>query len=115
MSKTKTTAARKGTKSAKAAPAAKATTTKAKAKTGAAAKKLSALNAAAKVLVEFGAPMNALAMIEMMAKRGYWTSPNGRTPAATLYAAIIREIAKKGKDSRFKKTERGLFAATGKE
>ncbi|MBZ0172999.1 MAG: hypothetical protein K8E66_11500 [Phycisphaerales bacterium] len=43
---------------------------------------------------------------------GWQTS--GKTPAATLYSAIIREIARKGKDARFAKTERGRFAATGK-
>jgi hypothetical protein len=51
-------------------------------------------------------------LIEAMAKKGYWSSPNGQTPAATLYAAIIREIGKKGKASRFTKAERGKFART---
>ena len=32
-----------------------------------------------------------------------------KTPAATLYSAILREIQKKGKQSRFEKTERGRF------
>jgi hypothetical protein len=40
-----------------------------------------------------------------------WTSPNGLTPAATLYAAILRELKVKGADARFVKTERGKFAA----
>ena len=73
-------------------------------------KKLGALDAAAKVLEEAGEPMSAKAMIEQMAAKGYWTSPGGKTPAATLYAAIIREIAAKGAESRFTKTERGRFA-----
>jgi hypothetical protein len=30
-----------------------------------------------------------------------------------LYASIFQEIKSKGKDSRFRKTERGKFAATG--
>jgi hypothetical protein len=46
-----------------------------------------------------------------MAKKGLWTSPGGKTPHATLYSAIIREIALKGKESRFVKSERGKFAA----
>ena len=50
-------------------------------------------------------------MIEAMAKKGLWTSPGGKTPHATLYRAIIREIAVKGKEARFVKTERGKFAA----
>jgi hypothetical protein len=76
-------------------------------------KKLSALNAAAKVLTETGTSMTTKEMIETMGSKGYWTSPGGRTPHATLYAAILREITAKGKESRFKKTEPGKFAATG--
>jgi hypothetical protein len=73
-------------------------------------KKLSALDAAAKVLAEAGRPLNAQEMIAAMADKGYWTSPGGKTPAATIYAAIISEIKKKGADARFVKTERGKFA-----
>ncbi len=54
--------------------------------------------------------MSSKAMIEELAERKIWTSPAGKTPHATLYAAIIREIAKKGKDARFRKTDRGRFA-----
>jgi hypothetical protein len=50
-----------------------------------------------------------------MAAKGYWTSPGGKTPDATLYAAILREITAKGKDARFYKADRGKFAlANGK-
>jgi len=52
-------------------------------------------------------------MIDAMAAKGLWTSPGGRTPAATLYSAIIREVGTKGKEARFKKTDRGHFAANG--
>ena len=72
--------------------------------------KLSCLDAAAKVLGESQEPMSTKAMIEQMAAKKYWTSPGGKTPAATLYSAILREINTKGKESRFKKTERGHFA-----
>lgn len=72
--------------------------------------KMSALDAAAKVLGEAGAAMTTGAMIEQMAAKKYWVSPGGKTPAATLYAAILREINVKGKDSRFTKADRGLFA-----
>src|SRR6202142_4091484 len=54
--------------------------------------KLSALDAAAKVLQETGQPMNCQEMIAAMAAKGYWSSPAGQTPAATLYAALEREI-----------------------
>jgi hypothetical protein len=48
-----------------------------------------------------------------MAAKRYWTSPGGKTPASTLYASIYQEIKTKGMDSRFRKTERGKFEATG--
>ena len=72
-------------------------------------KKLSALDAAAKVLGETDKAMNCKEMIDAMAGKGYWKSPGGATPWATLYAAIIKEIATKGKESRFKKAEPGKF------
>ena len=90
--------------------AAKAAAKKAPAKKPAAKKsaKLSALDAAAKVLDTAKQSMNAKELIEAMAKKKLWTSPGGKTPHATLYAAILREINTKGKDARFKKTERGI-------
>ena len=77
-------------------------------------KKLSALDAAAKVLGEATEPMASKEMIEAMAAKGYWTSPGGKTPDATLYSAIGREISAKGADSRFRKTGRGRFASNGR-
>lgn len=59
-------------------------------------RKVSALDAAAKVLAESAEPMTSKAMIDAMASKGYWTSPGGQTPHATLYTAIIREINVKG-------------------
>jgi hypothetical protein len=76
-------------------------------------KKLSALDAAAQVLAGSKEPMNAKGMIEAMAAKGLWTSPGGKTPHATLYSAILREIDTKGKAARFKKADRGHFAANG--
>jgi hypothetical protein len=72
--------------------------------------KLSALDAAVKVLSESAEPMNAKSLIEAMAAKGYWSSPGGQTPHATLFAAIIREIKVKGAESRFVKVDRGQFA-----
>lgn len=74
-------------------------------------KKLSALDAAARVLTEVRKPMTTRDLVETMAAKGYWTSPSGKTPHATLYSAILREITVKDKEARFKKTERGRFAA----
>ena len=105
----------KATKTAKAAPAKKAPATKSatKAKANGEAKKLSAIDAAAQVLASSKEAMNCKALIETMAAKGLWTSPGGKTPHATLYSAILREIATKGKEARFKKTERGRFALKG--
>jgi hypothetical protein len=74
-------------------------------------KKLSALDAAAKLLAETGEPMNCQDMIKGMSEKGYWTSPGGQTPHATLYSAISRELKTKGAEARFRKTERGKFVA----
>jgi hypothetical protein len=74
-------------------------------------KRVSALDAAAQVLAASGVPMRAKNMIAAMEAKGLWKSPGGKTPEATLYAAIIREIAAKGTAARFKKHERGVFVA----
>jgi hypothetical protein len=118
---TKSDKTKKATKAEAAAPveqadAAAATPTKPKAKkaTEPKAKKTSALDAAARVLEEAGQPMTCPEMIEAMTTKGYWASPNGLTPAATLYSAILREIKAKGKESRFVKTERGKFGLAKK-
>ena len=76
-------------------------------------KKTSALDAAAKVLAESGEAMTTQAMIEAMATKGYWSSPGGQTPSATLYSAILRELATKGEQARFVKTDRGKFGLRG--
>ncbi|RLS58383.1 MAG: hypothetical protein DWH91_02425 [Planctomycetota bacterium] len=96
-------------KAAKPAAPAKAVAT---AKTPKATKpdgKLSQLDAAVKVLTEAGTPMTTKAMIEAMATKGYWTSPGGATPWATLYSALLRELQKKGTNARFVKADRGQF------
>jgi len=104
MSK-KTTAKKASTK--KTTKSAKAATKKAPAKKRDG--KMSALDAAAQVLAGSKEPMNTKSMIEQMATKGLWTSPAGKTPAATLYAAILREINEKGADARFQKVDRGQF------
>ena len=72
--------------------------------------KLSALDAAALVLAGTPEPMTAPELIRVMAERKLWTSPGGKTPAATLSSAIGREIAAKGAQARFQKAGRGKFA-----
>jgi hypothetical protein len=76
-------------------------------------KQLSAIDAAAKVLGESKEPLSTKQLVELMSAKGYWTSPGGKTPHATLYSAILREINAQGKDARFKKTERGRFTLAG--
>ena len=73
-------------------------------------KKLSALDAAARVLQETGQAMSCTELIAAMAAQGYWKSPKGRTPAGTLYSAVLRELKTEGDQARFRKTERGKFA-----
>jgi hypothetical protein len=73
-------------------------------------KKLSQIEAAVKVLRAAGEPMTCKAMVEAMSAKGLWTSPAGKSPEATLYASILRELAKKGKDARFVKASPGRFA-----
>lgn len=87
--------------------AGKGTQTKQKAST--AGKRSSGLDAAARVLKESGEPMRTKAIVNATFEKGYWRS-DGKTPWATIYSAMIREINEKGNESRFKKTDRGLFA-----
>jgi hypothetical protein len=75
--------------------------------------KLSALEAAVRVLGETGQAMNCQELIAAMAAQGYWTSPKGRTHASTLYASILRELQTKGDSARFLKTDRGKFKLKG--
>jgi hypothetical protein len=78
-------------------------------------KRISAIEAAAQVLARSAQPMRAQDLITAMAERGLWQSPRGKTPHATLCAAMLREIAEKGKEARFQKVERGMFATRVKK
>ena len=68
----------------------------------------SLLNLAAKVLAEAKGPMTCQEMVEKVLATGLWTT-KGRTPSATLYSAILRQIQTKGDAAAFRKTERGKF------
>jgi hypothetical protein len=76
-------------------------------------KRLSAIDAAAEVLKKSREPMRSRELITAMEAQGLWTSPGGKTPHATLYAAMLREERDKGTASRFRKVERGLFGFNG--
>jgi HB1, ASXL, restriction endonuclease HTH domain len=95
--------------SAKVAKAPKPEKTQAELPAEAASKRLSALDAAARVLAETGQPMRCTELIAAMTAKGYWTSPAGKTPASTLYAALLRELRTKKDQARFRKTQRGKF------
>ena len=69
--------------------------------------RLSLLDAAATVLADAKEPMACKAIVEGAMALGWTTS--GKTPHATLYAAITREIATRGDDARFVKVDRGRF------
>lgn len=94
--------AAKPSKATKAAPGSNSVPKPAK------AKKVSGLDAAAQVLKDAKQPMRCREIVQTMLDKGMWAT-SGKTPHATICAAILREINTKGKDARFKKTDRGLF------
>ena len=75
----------------------------------AAAGKRSCLDAAAEVLRAAGTPMRCKEMVTAMAEQGLWTS-TAPTPHQTLASALLREVTRKGANSRFRKAGRGEFA-----
>jgi len=102
----KKAASKKGTKATKPAKAPTAKTPKEKKPRP---RKASGLDLAAQVLAESAEPLNAKTIAEKVIAAGWVTS--GKTPHATLYAAMIREIKDRGDESRFTKTDRGMFAS----
>lgn len=75
-------------------------------------KRPSGLDLAAQALAKSKEPLGAKDLAERAIKLGWQTK--GKTPEATLYSAITREIKAKGDTSRFVKTGKGLFAAQAK-
>lgn len=76
---------------------------------------MSALDAAAMVLeglkgTKAREGIQANDLIDRMQRASLWASPGGKTPAATLYAAIIREIKVKKGVARFVRVSPGHFA-----
>ena len=69
---------------------------------------MSGLDAAAKLLEEAGEPLNCKTIVERAFEKGYW-KPAGKTPAATLYSAILRELQVKKDAARFMKADKGKF------
>jgi hypothetical protein len=75
--------------------------------------KLSCLDAAAEVLRTAAGPMRVRELVAAMAAGGLWTSA-APTPHQTLASALLREIARKGQASRFRRADRGRFALAAK-
>ena len=71
-------------------------------------KKPSLLDLAAEVLAKAKGPMDCKTIVEKVLATGRWQT-KGATPAATLSSAIHRDCQKNGRDSRFRKVERGKF------
>jgi len=72
--------------------------------------KMSLLDAAAHILsLGTGEAMRCKDIVDQVVARGLWAPGEGKTPDRTLYAAILREIQKKGDKARFRKAERGKF------
>jgi hypothetical protein len=75
------------------------------------AKPMSLIDAAAHLLsLGTGEPMRCKDIVDLAVQRGLWQPGSGKTPANTLYSAILREINTRGEASRFVKAERGKFA-----
>ena len=113
MSKAKKKTSKQTTTGAKkTAGASKDATTAKRANTGQrrgpGAKHVGGLDAAVQVLGQTGEPMNCKQIVEKMIAAKLWQT-SGKTPAATISAAITREIATKGEASRFRKVAPGRF------
>ena len=105
----------KATKASTGAKTTQGKTTRSATKKGTRAKqtatvgKMSLLDAAVEILGKASEPMTTKAIVAAVIDRGLW-STNGKTPEATLYSAMLREISKKGAGARFERTGRGAFA-----
>lgn len=114
--KTKTTTKVSSTKATKKVAAPKVAKAKGAARVGtesSATGKLSQIAAAERVLTDANEPMTCKSMVEAMSAKGYWSSPGGKSPEATLYASLLRQIRDKGTEATFVKVGRGLFGLTG--
>ena len=72
--------------------------------------KISGLQAAYIVLKDAAEPLNIRQIMERINERGL-AKLAGKTPSATVSAAMQREMQNKQSDSRFEKAGKGLFAA----
>jgi hypothetical protein len=76
-------------------------------------KRLSLIDAAVQVLGDAKEALGCKQMVERIIERDLWSPRSGgKTPHATLYSAILRDIQKHGDDARFTKVDRGQFTLT---
>ena len=75
-------------------------------------KRVGLVDAAIQVMKAAGKPMNCKDIVKVILEKKLWET-TGKTPDATLYSSILRDIQKKGAEARFKKVERGQFALNG--
>lgn len=71
---------------------------------------MSMMDAAVQVLSKSKNPMSCKEIIEAAEEKGYWKSPAGKTPWASLSTGMRREIRDKKKDARFSFVGRGKFS-----
>ena len=77
----------------------------------AAAPRVSLLQVAVEILRARGEPLGTAEIgREAVSRHGWAPRQGGKTPDRTLYSAMLREIARKGNEARFRKTARGKFA-----
>jgi hypothetical protein len=89
---------------------AKPTKGKVKVSTSIKPKKPSMVASALQVLGHSKEPMTCKELVEAMVTKGLWASPNGKTPANTLYSAFLRLIQNQGKAAPVRKADKGTFA-----
>ena len=66
------------------------------------------LKQAEQVLAEAGEPLGCQEIVKRMLDQGLWAT-SGKTPHATIYSALLRDLQKNGEGSRFRKVDRGRF------
>ena len=70
------------------------------------------LTIAANILKSAKKPMTTKEIVEQALAKGLWET-KGKTPSATLYSAILREVLNKGDKARFARGEKhGQFCST---
>jgi restriction system protein len=70
---------------------------------------MDSLDAAEKILMDTGKPLHYAVITDLMLENGLWET-EGKTPDQTVNARLAVDIKKHGEDSRFMRTEPGIFA-----